>query len=538
MRRAISTVHISMNTFAGVDRLPPEVLALIPAYLSSRELVSSTHVCRRWRDAFVASPSLWTTLDNEQMHRDALAVYLTRCGGAPIDVAFSTSRNKNLAFLRLVAPRSTQIRSMKIPSLPWSQVSEISDSISLPLPLLEQVEISVKREESIPVLSQQLLGGALRLRSLTLLDASWIPGTLFHFSFPSLTHVHLSFIETRTHMVAELQEFLGGSPLLERVHIAVGPTYGTPIDSSTPPRVQRVNLGSLHALRLDWLSNSSPYTLLSSISYPSNCSISLCIESESDFSRPPRGIFPKTWGDFSLIPEVSEITLRMGLGETITECSISLVKTNGASISISHTQDLGIHYMWDEGKGSMYAASLCRDRDDYRTLLEAVASIQKLPLPGVRKFAVEGSDEKTFPIMSQSQAPFATLLTNMPNLETLSLNNVRVSQFLKILRPPAPLLPPPSYLRHPDISTTLLCPALEVLELRHQKWELDPHAEEVLDIIEARTNGGIPLKRLFLCSDYVPEGLIDRLSARVEEIEVRTCRKCCFCRAVVSPCDM
>jgi len=458
------------------------------------------------------------------MHRDALATYLSRCGAAEIDVTFCTNRDKNLAFLQLVAPRSIQIRSMMIPSIPWSHISEISDFFSLPLPLLRQVKVSAERDESIPTFSRPLLSGASSLRSVVLFDASWIPGTLPHFSHPSLTHAQLSFVETRTHMVAELLEFLSGSPLLECVHIAVGPTYSMPIDGSPPPDVHRVCLNSLRTFRLEWLSTSSPHKILSRISYPPSCSVSLRTESESDTPRPPQGIFLETWADFSLAPEVSEVALRMELGEKTTECSISLVKSNGASLSVCHTQDLGVYCTWGEDEGGVNPVNLSRDREDYHTLQGATASICKLPLRGIRKFVVEGLDhnEKTSPMVSQSQVPFTTLLTSMQSLATLSLKNTHPSQFLKILRPPASPLPYPL-----GPFTAPPCPGLEALELRHPKWEQDCNAQEVLDMVEARTRGGVPLKRLLLCSGHVPDGLINSLSTWVEEVEFRTeCR--CF----------
>ena len=527
--RAIPTIRTSMNTFAGIDRLPPEVLALIPAYLSSsRELISATHVCESWRNVFVASPSLWTTLNNEEMHHDALAAYLARCGGADLDVTFCTNREKNLAFLQLVAPRSTQIRSMKIPSIPWSHISEISDLFSLPLPLLRQVEVSAKREESILTSPRPLLSGASGLRSLVLLDTSWISGTLPLLSRPSLTHTQLSFIETRPRLVAELLEFFSSSPLLECVHIAVGPTYGMPIDGSPPSDVQRVSLDSLRTFRLEWLSTSSPHTLLSRISYPTSCSVSLHTESESDLPRPPQSVFLETWADFSLAPEVSEVALRMELGEKTTECSISLVKANGASLSVSHIQDLGVYCMWSEDKGDIDTTNLSRDTEHYHTLLGATASIHKLPLREIRRFVVEGLDldERASPTVSQSQAPLTTLLTSMQNLKTLSLKNTRTSQFLRILQPLVSLLPSTVNPCPPGPFTTPPCPSLQVLELRHPKWEQDPLAQEVLDMVEARTRGGVPLKRLLFCSGHVPDGLINRLSAWVEEIEFRTECRC------------
>ena len=526
---AIPPTHTSANTPTGIDRLPPEVLALIPTYLpSSAELILATHVCSRWRNAFVASPSLWTTLNNEEMHHGALAAYLARCRGAEIDVTFSTNRDKNLAFIQLVAPRSMQIRSMKIPSIPWPQISEILDAFSLLLPLLQHVEVSTKREESIPTFSRPPLGGASNLCSLVLLDASWISGTLLHFFYPSLTHARLSFIETRTHIVAELVEFLNSSPLLECLYIAVGPTYGIPIDDSPPPSSRRISLNSLRTFGLEWLSTSSPHALLSLVSYPPGCSMSLRTESEPDVPRPPQGVFLETWADFSLAPEVSEATLRMELGEKTTECSISLVKANGASLSVSHIQDLGEYCVWSGDKGGMDVTNSSRDQEDYRTLLGATASIDKLPLRGIRKFVVEGldPDQKTYPLTSQSRVPFATLSTSMLNLTTLSLKNTHASQILKLLRPLVPLLPSHSCLGPAGPSAVPPCPTLETLELWHPNWEQDLHPREVLDLAEARARGGVPLKRLFFCSEHAPDGLINGLSAWVEEIEFRTECRC------------
>jgi hypothetical protein len=60
---------------------------------------------------------------------------------------------------------------------------------------------------------------------------------------------------------------------------------------------------------------------------------------------------------------------------------------------------------------------------------------------------------------------------NVPNLTTLSPDTIRISRFLTTLQPPTPLLPSPSYLRHPDSSTGSPCPAIEVLGLWHPKRE-------------------------------------------------------------------
>jgi len=138
------------------------------------------------------------------------------------------------------------------------------------------------------------------------------------------------------------------------------------------------------------------------------------------------------------------------------------------------------------------------------SLTFSVASIQKLPLRGIRKFVVEEQDILQIPSLFTTSK-----LANMPNLMTRSLNNICISQFLKILRPPAHLLPASSSYAAP--TPTAL--TLEVLEVWHPKLEPDRHAQEVLDMVEARANCGVPLMRLFFCSEHVPDGFIDGLSA-------------------------
>jgi len=77
-KHALSTIHSSMNTFPEINRLPPEILALIPFFLNEhKDLVFTTHVCRHWRNTIVASPPLWSSLDNETIHKDLVAAYVT-----------------------------------------------------------------------------------------------------------------------------------------------------------------------------------------------------------------------------------------------------------------------------------------------------------------------------------------------------------------------------------------------------------------------------------------------------------------------------
>jgi len=52
---------------ALINKIPPEILALIPDFRNTRDrdrdVIALTHVCRAWREVFVSRFSLWVDFD-------------------------------------------------------------------------------------------------------------------------------------------------------------------------------------------------------------------------------------------------------------------------------------------------------------------------------------------------------------------------------------------------------------------------------------------------------------------------------------------
>ena len=89
----LSLIRSIKNSFASINRIPPEVLSLVPGcYVKDRagqDLIKLTHVCSGWRNTFISCPPLWTQLDFKnvdktrtyiqervkQMHASALSVF-------------------------------------------------------------------------------------------------------------------------------------------------------------------------------------------------------------------------------------------------------------------------------------------------------------------------------------------------------------------------------------------------------------------------------------------------------------------------------
>ncbi|KAF9650285.1 hypothetical protein BDM02DRAFT_3080723, partial [Thelephora ganbajun] len=74
------------NTFSPVNRLPPEILSLIPTFLhykrSRRSLIEWSQVCRYWRNTFINTPALWTHFSCKDPARTH--AFLERSKSAPV----------------------------------------------------------------------------------------------------------------------------------------------------------------------------------------------------------------------------------------------------------------------------------------------------------------------------------------------------------------------------------------------------------------------------------------------------------------------
>jgi len=526
---ALSRIRASMNTFPTINRLPPEVLALIPSFLTThKELVFTTHVCRHWRNIIIASPPLWSFLDNEAMHSDLVATFMDRCGDTPLDVSFSSESNKNRLLLDKLVLHSPHIHRIAAPCLSWGEIAEISDTLGAPLPLLREVDLNIGYGVSPPSFQRSFLAGASGLVSLNLSDSNVLSGgTLLHFVIPTLTHLSLLFNEPRVPMVGELLELLRSSPLIEDLNIHADAVLDASEESSTVPDwFQSVDLPCLRNIHLSCTTPRSQHTLLAHIQYPPDCSVSMQVRSDSNIAQSPQNVFPKSWDAFPL-PDISCVTLRMKREQFSTECTVVLGKSSGASVSISHLQNVD-NYILVNGDGELIREP-SRDRDDNHVLSDAITLIGKLPLRWIRKFVLEDlkADEMAKPESFEIPPALVKLIcSDMPNLTTLSLTRTCVTEVFNMLTPPPP--PPPTYLADlfdPNVTPVpdTPCPTLKVLEMRHPVWIASQHCREALALTKARKCGEVPFERVFFCSPSVPKSMTAGMSLYVDDIDIQKC---------------
>jgi hypothetical protein len=145
---ALATIREWRNSFISINRVPLDVLSLIPAHLSSnRDVFCASFVCRHWRRTFIQHAALWSRL------------YLTMTKGRPL------RENPPGAFERVCTLYIIAVRdSTSDPSVPrpgtafsscstnrkldfiynhWTDIQEFSNVVSGPLPLLRTLKMNV-----------------------------------------------------------------------------------------------------------------------------------------------------------------------------------------------------------------------------------------------------------------------------------------------------------------------------------------------------------------------------------------------------------
>ena len=235
------------NSFLPVNRLPPEVLGLIPSSLpSKRDLVNATAVCRHWRDVLLSSPDLWCDIDcsgnrgsiREYMFRECLG----RSRTVPLNVRLTSVR-----YLPDITPHLPRLSTLEIEVVVQEQLGKIASHFSEPAPNLWRLGISGVAPTQVGIsIPLGLFGGDFAsLRTLQLVGFSFL---IVPQHFP-----HLTQFDVKSHVHAALRidgvlDALERMPSLEVLHLEFCPNHHPP--SSSAPTRRSVTLPKLREVKL------------------------------------------------------------------------------------------------------------------------------------------------------------------------------------------------------------------------------------------------------------------------------------------------
>ncbi len=252
------------NQGASVHRLPNEILRLIFKHLvlrreayagyelyvygqresgsDTRTIVGLTHVCRRWKDLMLGSPSLWARISCSDA--EVTRTFLERSRSAPLSLVLSdydpnaeeilAEHGLRLKRLDLAIREGSDLFSLLSTISPWPSSLECLTIYA------ENIGSTDGPRTSSLLFSQPSLG----LKALALAPAPcWLPSN----HLPALTHLHLDGAsEMRLPNVNQLLTLLMNSPALQFIHISAVDLDDK--DDTIPPSTPTIALNQLRSL--------------------------------------------------------------------------------------------------------------------------------------------------------------------------------------------------------------------------------------------------------------------------------------------------
>ena len=326
------------NSFAPVNRLPQEVLFIIPTHLPREsDLVNASSVCRHWRRNFTQHAVLWSEL-NLSLKRSNLFVKtrLERAKGSPLDITCACLDSPDI--LALISPHAQQLKRLHFIYDYWSDIQLFSEATNGPLPLLHSLRINVVEHDPLdpnPTIhpSPPLFSGALNLKEFYL-RTEGVP-YLNCFTFPNLTTFELTAIpeDEEAFAASRLLDFLDATPTLRTVYVTINAEVS--LEGVLPGRV--VVLPDVE--RLAVAEKEPGYRIATHILCPSAKHVSLMREDIFGLTTTPDA-FPTsdTWNAIPpryMANHIDEVVLESIISED-PSCSISFLSPISATLEVGY----------------------------------------------------------------------------------------------------------------------------------------------------------------------------------------------------------
>jgi hypothetical protein len=263
------------NSLAPINRIPPEVLTLIPDFYDpdpgdpdswdpankDQDWVTLTHVCRTWRKAFISRPSLWTDFDCRKMNADKTRIYLERSKSSPVSLRLDEGGDlsPHNPFLQIVPYAINRLKSLVINGTP-ENLQDITARLSRPAPLLKYLSIvsdCTSGPHCDPMLTTALFDGEFpSLRKLRLQSV--------HIGLPWRDMINLTSFELCYMMyevsIRQLLDFFESAPRLRKIQLL----HATPSSGAQSDRL--VSLACLEWMNIT--GDGSPSLLLDHLIIP------------------------------------------------------------------------------------------------------------------------------------------------------------------------------------------------------------------------------------------------------------------------------
>jgi hypothetical protein len=240
------TIREWRNSLVRVNRIPLEILCLVPTYLSSQgDHFRATFVCRHWRRTFLQNGALWSQLF---LNRGEVYVktLLERAKGSTLNII--VNRDRPDGAVALLSPHTRRIGRLEFIENNWTDIMMFSQVNSGPLPLLRTLNItsydSLNQPIEVTPPSLLLFSNGVNLEKFIFRSEHF--RFFSHFIFPNLTTLELSTWPGGWGFgVSELFDFLRASPALRTIQVKVIADFvpgGVPRETIVLPNVETFSL--------------------------------------------------------------------------------------------------------------------------------------------------------------------------------------------------------------------------------------------------------------------------------------------------------
>ncbi|KAF9783847.1 hypothetical protein BJ322DRAFT_1109696 [Thelephora terrestris] len=472
------------NSLVPINRIPSDILSLIPTHLPSQEdRFQASYVCRHWRRTFLQCADLWSELSLSQGE-----VYvknlLERTKGSPLHV--SIHGEVPVGASRLLSSHTRRIKHLGVFS-GWADVQEFSEVTSGPFPLLQTLTVNDMVngrpfDEKVPL--PLLLSSAVNLKELFIYSSEWSPFSS-NFVFPNLVSLYLFVApqEVSRFCVSRFLDFLEASPMLQEVSL----TTFIEISFEGIPQGRVVILPNAEKLKVTVTNGGPAYKIAAHISRPSARTTSIMHKRLPDeiFSEE---IFPTPANWKAIVHQhtrspLEEATLEIKAGEVST-FRLTFQSHDATAIEL------------------LFASEEDDDRDDLlsdetynKVLTQAIRTIRSHPQLVDLKCLHIRDGFSPFQI-SHAVKEIGRLFRSLGPLDKFTISNSDLRRYLH------------SYLVLPEgsierIEESVVFPSIKEFVTSHPVNLDDPEFSAIVALAQSHHERGIPFERVLIRGERV-----------------------------------
>ena len=512
---ALTSIREWRNSFAQINRIPTDILSLIPTHLSSdKDRFRAASVCRRWRGALLNHGALWSRLflPNGEAY---VSLLLERTKGSPLDII--VHRDSPVGTTTMISSHAQKIRSLEFRHSDWQHIATFSEFNSGQLPLLRTLKIispttstSHGQHNVVTPPSLPFFRGSINLENFVF-HSRKLP-SLSHFVFPNLTTFNLvSLPGEEEYSVLSLLDFLKASPMLQTVEVKVCTEVGLwGIPEETVVTLPKVETFSLHLVDDP---GTLVYDIAAHISCPRARHTFLMYERDNTSTYVGLEIFPTfSWNrivhQYAASP-IEEVTLEIkGSGYDPIEGFLTFRSSDATVIKLG----LNIH----ETGVNEDELSMPPEHMGWAIFYQALTTIHDHPLRSHLKrlhIKYRTAIPDTWDIVGMGNK-VEQVFSSLEPLDDLTIHGcdlrVFLSTFLKVLQAGA-LEPPVVFRRVKEL--TILHPLIEDNERECM--------DAIVELARLQHTLGIPFERMTVRMWNLPIGMEEELRQWVGVVDCR-----------------